>query len=118
MKTTAEKIAVMQAFVDGKPIEYVLLGCSEWFIIEDPCFDWKRYDYRIAVTKPSINPDHVAYNFKWMFTLKNGSTFLSDKEPILKEYSWNPEGSVICAEHFKSFIPGTCDWKDSLVRIR
>lgn len=46
MKTTKEMIEVMQAFVDGKPIEYAYY--DEWFSIEDPDWDWCEKDYRIA----------------------------------------------------------------------
>ena len=69
MKTTAEKIAVMQAFADGKRIIMKNIRLQTPIICdEEPEWNWADFDY--------------------------------------------------CAEHFKCFVPGTCDWKDSLVRIR
>lgn len=48
-KTTAEKIAVMQAFLDGKKIEVsVYPGCwGEWTHYVEPIWNWEENNYRI-----------------------------------------------------------------------
>lgn len=49
--TTAGKIAVMQAFADGKVIQYSVDGRPQWQDIEiefgPPVWDWGLLDYRI-----------------------------------------------------------------------
>ena len=47
MKTTAEMIAVMQAHVDGKKIEYYSNDYSKWKGIPYPLWDWVTTDYRV-----------------------------------------------------------------------
>ncbi len=49
-KTTAEKIAVMQAFADGKPIEVLRFGSKKWEMMEaiTPIWDWRLNNYRVA----------------------------------------------------------------------
>lgn len=49
MKTVQEKIAVMQAFADGKPIECraASLRDGNWTLTERPAWDWRDVDYRI-----------------------------------------------------------------------
>ncbi len=52
MKTTQEKIAIMQAYVDGKTLQIKTIT-GEWEdwrgtrLFPDPGFDWGRCDYRI-----------------------------------------------------------------------
>ena len=40
-------IKVMQAYVDGKQIEYCLLN-TDWRRCINPTFNWTHYDYRVA----------------------------------------------------------------------
>ena len=48
MKTTQEKIAVMQAFIDGLDIEYCIVGTwSNYTVINNPSWDWVGCDYRV-----------------------------------------------------------------------
>lgn len=47
MKTLAEKIKVMQAALDGKPIQILRFREIFWSDIENPIFDWEESDYRI-----------------------------------------------------------------------
>ena len=43
---TIEAIRVMQAFVDGKEVEYKRPD-GIWTIINNPCWNWNTQDYRI-----------------------------------------------------------------------
>lgn len=47
--TTKEMIAVMQAYEEGKKIQYRLRGdsASTWRNAVCPCWDWRTFDYRI-----------------------------------------------------------------------
>ncbi len=45
----AQKIVVMQAWVDGKSIEVRKPPCEEWLDVSTPLWDWDNYDYRVKV---------------------------------------------------------------------
>ena len=75
MSTTAEKITVMQAYIDGKPIK---VNGMRWLPPCEPHWNWEDCDYSIAVTKPSINSDHVADRFKWMATDDVMNSFMEE----------------------------------------
>ena len=48
MMTLKEKIAVMQAFEDGKLVQATPNDSfSEWHDSQFPAWDWFRYDYRV-----------------------------------------------------------------------
>ena len=54
--TTAGKIAVMQAFADGKKIQAMTKGRIIWDDIKaNPCWDWSYFNYRI-VPQPKTRP--------------------------------------------------------------
>jgi len=127
MTTTAEKIAVMQAYLDGKPVELKLRGwvgenCKykQFSPSSDtPRWDWATFDYRIAVTKPSINWDHVAKEFVCMM-YSSGNWILTDVLPFTMTGGypvWAPmsQPKYQLANAFSSFVPGTCAPEDSLV---
>ena len=45
---TLEAIKVMQAFAEGKPIEYkVALDDDVWIGLSEPIWNWYSYDYRV-----------------------------------------------------------------------
>jgi len=47
MSTTKEKIAIMQAFEDGKVIQFRLKGLAYWDIVEKPAWNWDAFAFRI-----------------------------------------------------------------------
>lgn len=47
MNTTKEQIKVMQAYVDGKEIEFLDSG-GKWCKTSNPAWDWCASDYRIV----------------------------------------------------------------------
>ena len=79
-------------------------------------------------TKPSINWDHVARQFKWLAVDRDGMARVFTDEP---SYSAGPNGCGVCAGHwhtnsihnseqeravhFASLKAGTCGWKESKV---
>ena len=48
MSTTEQKIEIMQAYVDGKAIQYKDRCAYEWHIMEQEEWDWCFFEYRIA----------------------------------------------------------------------
>ena len=61
MKTIEEKIAVMQAYADGKKIEESYFGRS-WTETTNPAWQWVNYDYRIK-PEPKYRPYKNADEF-------------------------------------------------------
>lgn len=56
-KTTEQMIEVMQAFADGKTIQYRLRNKEgNWWDIKEPMWAWDTSDYRV---KPEVNPVHA-----------------------------------------------------------
>ena len=51
MKTTQEKLEIMQAFLDGEKIEMFDDDLKEWRWITDPSWNWIEVDYRIKPEK-------------------------------------------------------------------
>ena len=69
-----------------------------------------------AVTKPSIDWSHVNENFKWLAMDADGKFHIYTDKPLQGEREWTTNLSCTPAIHFASFVPGTCDWWDSLVK--
>lgn len=67
------------------------------------------------LTKPSIDWSHVAPECKWLARDKNGECSLFTERPSLEERIWFVNG-WLKASPFASLNPGTCDWRDSLVK--
>lgn len=51
----AECIKVMQAYVEGKQIQYVDSETEDWADIESPIWNWDTYDYRVK-PEPKCRP--------------------------------------------------------------
>ena len=69
-----------------------------------------------ATTKPSIDWSHVNEDFKWLAMDADGESYLYTDKPQQGEQQWIARPRLAAATHFASFIHGTCDWKDSLVK--
>ena len=69
-----------------------------------------------AITKPSIDWSHVSEDFKWLAMDEDGESYLYSGKPSLGEWQWRSILRLAVADHFSSFTPGTCDWRDSLVK--
>lgn len=52
IEETKKAIEVMQAFVDGKEIEYRGNGDCDWTKLSIPAWDWSKYIYRIKPAEP------------------------------------------------------------------
>ena len=68
-----------------------------------------------ATTKPSIDWDHVSSEYNYLVQDSDGEGYLCSEKPSRTESGWNTESSYTLATAFTSYVPGTCDWKDSLV---
>ena len=71
------------------------------------------------VVKPSINWDHVHGKYNYLAADDRGNAWLYGKEPTIDDDGgyWDVElGELALADTHASYIPGTCDWKESLVK--
>jgi hypothetical protein len=55
IEQTKEAIKVMQAFVDGKEVEYLHSGTEGWVTTTNPSWNWTNCFYRIKPT-PVLRP--------------------------------------------------------------
>ena len=111
IKTTKQQIDVMQAFIDGKEIEYRLFTPTNsmlWRISQTPMLNFDKYEYRI---KPS-EPEYVYPIYK---RLKN------QKETIV-EFTGLDSGIYVSTGAQSIYKPGdaakyisshtSCSWED------
>lgn len=108
---------VMLAWAEGKKVEFRSIGGGAWHETGNPVWEWKRFEYRIAIEKPSINWDHVDRSYNFLSIDKDNRGFLYTQKPYLcndRTY-WRGGGTPISACTFISLNPGNCDWKDSLI---
>jgi hypothetical protein len=69
------------------------------------------------VTKPSINWEHVDSKFNYLAEDSCGAAFLYKEEPFIASTSWGIQrGEAVEAFMFASYVQGTCNWKESLVK--
>lgn len=72
--------------------------------------------YRAKMTKPSINWSQVREDYNYLVRNSDGQALLYQSKPDLYEYMWYTHlGECSSASSYKSYKPGTCDWKESLV---
>ena len=69
-----------------------------------------------AVTKPSIEWSHVNAHFKYLAMDADGKCYLYTDKPLQGERQWVSSLWLAPANHFASLVPGTCDWRDALVK--
>lgn len=94
MTTTQEKIAIMQAYVDGKKIESLSYNNNDarWMDVTDPAWSWINNDYRVKKEKKTlwgaICTDNNYGAIRW---------FESEKE-LLGYYSLGKNYQVVSVE--------------------
>jgi len=113
-------IEVMQAAYDGKPIEFRRLHqpYDHWQLLDDPCWNFYRNEYRIGFARPSIDWKQVSSLFNYMATDRDGETYLySDKPRFEKATGFWISGVAMLsnAAVFDSFKRGNYPCEDSLV---
>ena len=100
IEQTKEAIRVMQAFADGKEVEFKW-GSMDWNPTDKPEWNWSAYDYRIKRT-PILRPwtaDEVPLGAwvlekanrerRWLITDVHDQEFRSD---LLKLYEHSTDG--------------------------
>lgn len=84
MKTTAEKIKVMQAFDAGKEIEVTEESLEGWIDCLDPLWNWAGCDYRVK--------RRYSYSDNWIWDpSRTAVAHINNKEAarlIVDELNW------------------------------
>jgi len=114
--TREQQIDLLDALRDG---ELEFMSDFQIWCIGDALRNSVTYRRRPKpLTKPSIDVSHVAAEWKWLAREKDGRSYLHKNQPTIRDGRVWHEGSYvyITAHIFASYTPGTCDWKDSLVR--
>ena len=66
--------------------------------------------------KPSIDWNHVNEVFQYLAMDADGECYIYTDKPLQCERQWTTNLPCSPAINFTSFTPGTCDWRDSLVK--
>lgn len=97
MKTLEEKIKVMQAYKDGKQIEFKSNIC-DWTDAPFPCWNWTIYDYRI---KEEPKKKIKLYNYLYRDAISN-QYYISTRCVQNME-----EASIYSSQHVIKLLPHT-----------
>lgn len=118
MKTTQEKIEIMQSFVDGKKLEWRSSMFPEWQETENPSWEWNSLDYRIKQVSPLIIPwDAIKPEYKWAAKDGNGTIYLYQDKPYAGTNTdkWFSQLSYSFTNLLIIQDPDNIDWEDSVV---
>lgn len=116
MKTTLEKIEVMQAYADGQRIEFYN-GKWQLWLSSEPAWNWGTNDYRIAQIPDTIDWSHFTDDVIAAARDHDGKKFLFTALPSKGASGWHPAfaSSVFKASHLASYITGNTPWTESLL---
>lgn len=124
MNDTAYKISVMQAFLNGKEIEYKHSDRGTWCGCEEPDWQWEEWEYRIKPTKQLVIPwEVIKPEYKWAAMDSDDRIFFFEKEPQIErsEY-WRYEPNYGDLEDgfgtlsVLNLDTGGVNWEQSLVQ--
>lgn len=106
--------SIVVAFSNGRTSSYTSDG--KWF--DEGVITLFPYPVEIvkADTKPSIDWSHVSSEYDYLVQDSEGEGYLCSEKPSRIENGWNAESPFIEVATFTSYVPGTCDWKESLVK--
>ena len=103
------------SFGDSAP-EYYTLG-GKFYNYANQTLSPYPVEIIKKVVKPSIDWEHVDSKFNYLAEDANGDAFLYEKEPFSTMTAFcNGGGDVAEVFMFASYVKGTCDWKDSLIK--
>lgn len=84
----AYRIAVMQAALDGKPVEWLGFA-SRWELCADPIWNWSELKYRIAApTKTQEQKDIEAFK-EWLTSCEGSRNAFWDAWAAALQYERN-----------------------------
>jgi len=118
---TADKIKVMQAYLDGAEIEYN--GGSGWITqskAEVPCWDWTLFDYRISEQNYSLDIPWEWLEDKWQYAAmdEDGEIYFFTEHPNMCTDYWTcpATGAITRRGCLKIKKPDRKHWKQTLAK--
>ena len=109
---------LVRAWMDGEaPAIQYQTHDGVWEAIFQPSWE-EDLTYRLAprpLTKPSVDWTSVGAMWNAMATEYSGTTWLHARKPQWSDGRWIGGRGGLIATNYASFVPGTCDWRDSLV---
>lgn len=109
MSTTQEKIAVMQAHIDGSRIQGKADGHKNatWRSVSNPSWNWDEFDYRVAPAEPMSIPWHlIKREYEWAAADSDGRIWVYTHKPNQGGATWLHPGTIAAP---------TDKWKVALV---
>lgn len=119
----SQYIEIIQAFLDGKGIEFRENNNAPWKDAPNPNFNFGYADYRIKPPSPDeFNWDSVDKKYNWYARDKSGLAYFYSTMPVIERGQWRfpagasvgPKPSVFSSAGALSIELGTCSWEDSL----
>lgn len=115
-----EAIEVMQAWLEGKTIQFRMNRPYEASWLDAPKLTWNfnEYEYRVKPVEPDqIDWDQIHPMWKYMARDENGRVYLFEDKPKFYATNWSVEfGEYARIEQlFTSYKQGDVAWQDSLV---
>lgn len=77
----SEQIRVMQAYLDGKEIQYRTHSNEIWYDAENPAWDWSNHEYRIKPENKLV-PYDCANEF--LEAMKEHGPYIKDNNGVFK----------------------------------
>lgn len=121
--TREEKLEIIEAQLDGKPIE--LYDGRGWLksIAKENVIFYADVAYRVAKTKDEFtNWEILPKEYKWIARSRSGTAFAFTKKPTLFSDAWEncfwenySDDLAIKVDALTCYKQGTVDWKDSLI---
>lgn len=105
---------VIESIVVLNDTAYLVLkdGRQVGLIGKPVTYAWARAQH----TKPSIDWNAVAPEWKWLATDQNGRSYLYINKPnLFTPMGWWTSDQQVEASAFSSFVAGDCEWTESLV---
>ena len=104
--TTAEKIAVMQAAIDGKAIEYRPPDYKDWHTLTHPSWNWERCEYR-------VKPEPKVTYFRTYFYRLRGDVY--DRiETVYCFFAEDKLSKRLSVEGYSQFGGWLGDWRERI----
>ena len=122
-KSTAEKVAVMQAYLSGEALEATTDDVSswvEWGTHQEPTWNWEKCDYRVKEEDHTLDIpwEVVDEKWKWAAMDDDGRVYLYTGEPHpdsgqFVEDTWQ---EVAGTSFLKIRLPDTKHWDKTLTK--
>ena len=108
---------VIEAYKDGKPIEWFNDKTGRWLGVNNPIFEIYS-EYRVKLTPDKVPWDVLNPKWKWYARHRGGARFLFVDKPALCENAIEWRSTRNGCKHLDPDVfdlgEFTCDWKDSL----